>query len=297
MSKDIVQRSTEWRKQRIGKITGSVAGAALGLSPHMTKKDLIRSMVREYHGAESEFVGNIATDFGTNHETEAILAFERESGVFVDPVGFLEVNDWLGASPDGITTDRCVLEIKVQFGLRHEENPTFKTLAEQPHYYAQVQIEMMAARLDKAYFVQYRPQFKEHKPVINIEVIHLDNVFIDTNLHKLKAVHEEYLKEIDNPEHLQDKRQVLTSRLSHQLVDRIGELDEAIANLQEERKDMLERLIAEANEKDALIGDKKLTKVTRKGSITSSALIKHFKLDNEECDSLRGKPSVSWRLS
>ena len=64
MSKNIEQRTPEWFKQRKGKITGSVAGAALGLNPYMTPMQLIRRMVREYHGLESEFTGNIATEYG-----------------------------------------------------------------------------------------------------------------------------------------------------------------------------------------------------------------------------------------
>ena len=69
------QRSEEWFKARKGKLTGSNIGAALGVNPWKTPEDLIRQMVREYHGAESEFTGNIATEHGTLHEPLAILDY------------------------------------------------------------------------------------------------------------------------------------------------------------------------------------------------------------------------------
>ena len=64
---NVKQRSPEWFKARIGRLTGSNIGAALGLTPWKTPDDLIRQMVREYHGAEPEFVGNAATECCTAH--------------------------------------------------------------------------------------------------------------------------------------------------------------------------------------------------------------------------------------
>lgn len=63
-----IQRTPEWYSARKGRITGSNAGAALGLNKYKTQADLIRQMVREYHDAPSEFTGNEATDYGTQHE-------------------------------------------------------------------------------------------------------------------------------------------------------------------------------------------------------------------------------------
>ena len=43
-----------------------------------------------------------------------------------------------------------VLEIKCPFGLRNEKEPVLKSVMEQkPHYYAQLQIEMLCANQDK----------------------------------------------------------------------------------------------------------------------------------------------------
>ena len=137
------QLSPEWFSARIGRVTGSSAGAILGLSPFSSRDEVMRRMVREYHGAESERKDNPAVTYGRNHESGAILDFRMETGLDVEEVGFLPYEDWLGASPDGLTSDGGILETKVPFSLRKSEDPNFKTLADQPHYYAQVQLSLI----------------------------------------------------------------------------------------------------------------------------------------------------------
>ena len=70
------QRTEEWFEKRKGRITGSNVGAILGRSPFMKRKDVMRNMVREYHGYPSEFTGNIATNYGTHNEPIALADYE-----------------------------------------------------------------------------------------------------------------------------------------------------------------------------------------------------------------------------
>src|SRR3546814_19370154 len=85
---------------RVGRITGSRVGAILGLNPYSKPADVLREMVREHFGAEREFTGNAATDYGKEKEPDALAAYEAERGVMtyggddciVHPVyGFLAV--------------------------------------------------------------------------------------------------------------------------------------------------------------------------------------------------------------
>ena len=74
MTQTIQQRSPEWFAQRKGKITGSIAGAILGLSPHLTRDAVMRRMVRDWHGAEKEGnQTNVAMEYGTMNESIAQL--------------------------------------------------------------------------------------------------------------------------------------------------------------------------------------------------------------------------------
>src|SRR5690625_3936902 len=114
------QGTTQWHNARVGKLTASRAGAALGVNPWQKPDDLIRAMVREAHGAEPEFVGNVATQWGHNHEPLAVLDYMNGSGNIVDDAGFYvhPEHDWLGASPDGFIGKDGLLEIKCPFSDR-----------------------------------------------------------------------------------------------------------------------------------------------------------------------------------
>ena len=65
------QRSPEWFAARAGRVTGSQVGGLLGLSPHVSEGDAFRALVRSVHGLDSEFKGNVATEYGSFHEDGA----------------------------------------------------------------------------------------------------------------------------------------------------------------------------------------------------------------------------------
>ena len=68
--------------------------------------------------------------------------------------GVFALRHMAGASPDGLTNDGAVLEIKTPFSCR--KGKAFKPLSEQPHYELQCQFEMLASGRDACYFAQYR---------------------------------------------------------------------------------------------------------------------------------------------
>src|SRR5690625_5032852 len=153
------QGTTQWHNARVGKLTASRVGAALGINPWQKPDDLIRAMVREYHGAESEFSGNVATAWGNNHEPLAVLDFMSETGNVVDDAGFYVHPEHylLGALPDGFVCNQGIVEIKCPFSLRDKSQPEFKELQEQPHYYAQVQVQLAVTNKSQCYFYQWAP--------------------------------------------------------------------------------------------------------------------------------------------
>ena len=95
------QGSPHWFKSRIGLVTGSNVGAILGCDPFREPDDVMRQMVRSYHGAESEFTGNVATEYGTFHEAGARIDYQLWSGRIVDSCGFFILDSspqWLGTA-------------------------------------------------------------------------------------------------------------------------------------------------------------------------------------------------------
>ena len=292
------QKSQEWYEQRKGRITGSIVGAALGLSPWQKPADVIRAMVREYHGAESEFTGNIATDHGNMHEQRAMLAFMRETGLSVEKCGFFPYGDRMGASPDGLTSDGGVLELKVPYSLRNGGD--FKPLADQPHYAAQVQMELLATGRTHAYFAQYRapkgdplaPDYVEEG--ISIEQVEADPEWIDRNLDSINAFYQMYLAELDNPEHLEPLRIHIDSPDAGTF---LMELD-AIRKRQKadaaREKEIMAELVKIAGEKNASIHGRPLTLVDRVGAVDYS---KVPELEGVDLNQYRKKGSSFWRFS
>lgn len=105
----------ELSPDRVGSLTASRAAAALGLSPYRTRDDLMREMVREAMGLPSEFTGNSMTEWGQEHEADAIIAYERMEGVLVHSAQvYMRHPEYpmFGATPDGLVGTDGVVECK-----------------------------------------------------------------------------------------------------------------------------------------------------------------------------------------
>lgn len=145
----------ELSAERKGRITASSIGAICGLSPYATRDDAMRRMVREYYGAEPEFTGNIATDWGHAHEQDALNALTDCTGSLVSDIGFcgLEVDGMMiGATPDGMLDDGTLVEVKCPFGSRNVELYANEYLDSRPDYRAQVQWQLMCSGKEKTAF-------------------------------------------------------------------------------------------------------------------------------------------------
>lgn len=294
------QRSQEWHAQRKLRLTGSRVGAILGLSPWQKPDDVLREMVREHHGAESEFTGNPATDWGNQNETRALLAFMRETGLQVEQCGFFAYGDRMGASPDGLTSDGGVLELKAPYSLR--KGGEFKPLAEQPHYMAQVRMEMLATGRKHAYFAQYRAPYGDPlahdyvQEAMHIERVEFDEGWIDSVLPELDLFYKRLLAELDNPEHLEPLRVEVDTHDAQALLDEIDRLRQRQKEAAEAEKMAIENLVELVGGKDATVCGRKLTLVKRDGAISYSKAIKEL-LPDADLEKWRGKPSESWRLT
>jgi|SRR5690554_988375 len=301
MTNEIKQRSPEWFEQRKGRITGSIMGAILGVSPWQKPADVMRAMVREYHGYESEFNADIPPiHHGNNNEQRALLCFMRESGLNVEECGFFPYGDKLGASPDGLTSDGGILELKVPYSLRN--GGEFKTLEEQHHYYHQVQMEMLSTGRKHGYFAQYiAPKgdaFADdyvHEQ-IKIERVEFDEQWLDKHLPAINEFYRQYLAELDNPAHLEPLRSAIDSAEAADILAKIDELRTRQKDDAAKEKELMGELIEMAGGKNAEVHGRKLTLVERKGSISYAKAIAEL-LPDADLEKWRGKASSSWRLS
>lgn len=285
------QRSDEWFAARKGRVTASMVGAALGLDPNCTRDEAMRRMVRGWQGLPSEFKGNIATQWGVTHEPEAREAFEYDTKLTVQPASFVvhPTMDWLGASPDGFTLgDAGLIEIKCPFGLRERDAPApFKTVGEQPHYYAQMQIQMLVTGRELCYFYQWTP--KDSKK----DLVTLDPSWIDENLPKLEAFYQEFLSICDDE--VEDVRPAVDNPRALQLLAEYDDLQDAILRADERKSEILADIVAMCGGKNSTVCGRKLSKVEKSGSISYAKAIKEL-APNADLERWRGKPSSYWTL-
>ena len=284
------QRSPEWFAARIGRITASSVGAILGNSPNASREDVMRRMVREYHGAESEFTGNIATEYGVNNEAGALIEFKMETELPVDQVGFITREDWAGCSPDGLVGKEAGLEIKCPFGKRKDAVPVFKTLEEQPHYYDQVQFSMWVTGRNQWWFYQWAPNGT------GLEAESQNYLWQANALPRLRQFYAEYLDAIKDPaEYLAPKRVEIDTLQAHRMTAEWDELTTAIDNATARKKDLLDEMQALAGGRDAVLAGRNLTKVERAGSVSYAKAIKEL-LPDADLEKWRGKATEYWLL-
>ena len=104
------QRTSGWYKMRETRLTASDLAAALGESAYQTPFEVLKKKC----GAGDEFKGNAATEWGVKYESVATKIYEFRKATSVVEFGLLPHQSipYLGASPDGITPDGVMLEIK-----------------------------------------------------------------------------------------------------------------------------------------------------------------------------------------
>ncbi len=284
------QRTPEWFAARKNRVTASNVGAILGLSPYMTRDDVMRAMVRESLGAEPEFTGNVATEWGTFNEDGARAEFEMETGLKVEKCGFFEYEDWLGASPDGLINEGGLWECKCPYGLRKDEKPVFKSVWEQPHYLAQIQIQLLSTGRKFCEFTQWTPFGMKN------ETVRRDDDWLNTHLPILRQFHAEFLDALKSPEeYLAPRRVTVDTPEAHKAIQEWDEINEQLELLEERKKDLLASMVEMGKGSDALIAGRKLTKVEKAGSVSYAKALRALAPDADLAP-WTGKPSSYWKL-
>jgi len=144
------QRTDQWFKDREGKLTASSFGQAAGLGPG-SRQQLWRRMM----GLEEPFEGNPASQWGEEHEAEAVAEYSKrcvEDAASVSLVGFVPHPEmaWIGGSPDFFVGDKGMGEVKCPYSqVVYPEVP--------PYYMAQMQGLMEITQRDYCEFVVWTP--------------------------------------------------------------------------------------------------------------------------------------------
>jgi putative phage-type endonuclease len=288
------QRSPEWHQARRGRLTGSMVGAVLGLSPNLTREGALRRMVRDYHGAEPEFAGNVATEYGINHESLALVDFRMQTGLEVKACGFFSADlDGIpiGASPDGIVDNQpALVEIKCPFGLCNDKQPTFKLALDQPHYLAQMKMQMLLTGAERTYFVQWNTH------AMDITIVPFDRDWWPSVRDQLAAFWADYQAALLEPKpHLEALRKVIDTPEARKLLAEYDECLEQIERATERKREIMERFEGMTDGRNSIIAGRLMTKTSKAGSIAYAAIVKEW-AESLDVEPYRGKPVQYWTL-
>ena len=102
--RDLIQQSPEWFELKLLKLSGSKAQAIgnCGKGLDTLCSNLIKDYIKHKKGIEVTGFSSKDTERGNEHESLARTLFELEVGIKINQVGFIEINKYLGISPDGI---------------------------------------------------------------------------------------------------------------------------------------------------------------------------------------------------
>jgi len=173
------QRTPEWYKQRENAITASDVPTVLGENSYKKPWNLL---VDKCNANPKPFIGNSATKWGTYYEDVAIEKYSEKYNKKVLPFGLLIHPEypWLGGSPDGITTDGILLEVKCPLSRKI-------VMGEVPHHYlSQVLLNLEITNLDLGHFIEFIPGKNDNDYIMNVVEVHRDRQWFSKELPKIK---------------------------------------------------------------------------------------------------------------
>jgi len=181
----VQQGTAEWHQLRLGKVTASRVADILAKTktgPSASRQNyLIELALQRTTGIIQESYSNAAMEWGTQTEPQARVAYEVNTNNFVDQVAFVDHPSiaWFGCSPDGLVSDRGLVEIKCRNSAGHWE--TIKLNEIPKKYWIQMQAQLTCTGREWNDYVSFDPRMPERSQ------LYIKRVFRD----------EEFIKEME----------------------------------------------------------------------------------------------------
>ena len=189
------QRSEEWFKARLGKVTASRVAdilAKIKSGESASRRNYKIQLVSErLTGEKQETYINQAMQDGIDREFYARERYVQQFGE-VEEVGFIQHPTLeAGASPDGMVGEDGIIEIKCPMGTTHTE--TLMSQDVPSKYMPQIQFQLLCTGRKWCDFVSYNPMFPEHLQVF------VKRVEADADYQKeLEVEVKQFLSEVDD---------------------------------------------------------------------------------------------------
>lgn len=156
---NVQQGTDEWLRLRMGRFTASNFHKLFMATSTKGYNDTINSVVFERLTDEiPESFSNEWMQRGKELEPLAIEAYQYQTFSLVKPCGFIELNEWVGASPDGLIGNDGMIQVKC---------PRFATLIEYildgtvpKDYMIQMQGELFVSCRKWSHFFVFHPKLR-----------------------------------------------------------------------------------------------------------------------------------------
>jgi len=161
------QRSEEWFAARLGKFTASRFG---DLMTNSRKKDevlgatsvsYIYEKAAEILTGERKEIFGAALDWGTENEPICKAYFEETTGLTIEEMPFVAINEYSGASPDGMVNGELI-EIKCPYNTSNHLKTAFEGYIDSKYMW-QMQGQMLATGAVACRFVSFDPRIKDER--------------------------------------------------------------------------------------------------------------------------------------
>jgi len=171
--RDLIQGTEDWYNMRCGKFTASLDFQQLATGTKTIRDRLILKKASERITGKP-----ILSDFSNKHmqrgkllEQEAVDAFQMETWLDVDRVGFVEGTEWFGCSPDGLIGENAGLEIKCK-----EQHTHLYCLLKgyDTSYDWQMQGNLYTSGREFWYFVSYNPDYSSKGKGLFVHKVYRD---------------------------------------------------------------------------------------------------------------------------
>jgi putative phage-type endonuclease len=157
---NIDQHSEAWHEVRLGRVTGTRFKNLMSKETTDSYKDLITDLACEIITRRAEETySNAIMENGIETEPEARKEYETTLGTEVKQIGFItpdednKYHNWIGVSPDGLTFDNGMIEIKCPKMKTHFEYIEANKLPSEYRY--QVQGQLFVTGFSYCDFISY----------------------------------------------------------------------------------------------------------------------------------------------
>ena len=190
---DVTQGSEQWHELKRGKFTASPSSKLLMGKTTQGYNDYIYKIAMErLTGKLTEGYSNAAMKRGIDMEPMARQSYEVEYLTLVEECGFIEVDEWLGCSPDGLVDDDGMIQIKCP---SYNTHIGYIVNDEVPKdYYVQMQTELYVSGRKWNDFVSFHPDLPMYVKRVLPDVAMQKKIAEEVEIAKRKV--EEIIKKI-----------------------------------------------------------------------------------------------------